>query len=230
MRGLVVGLTGGIACGKSTVARFLKERGARIISADELAHRLLKRGSPVYQTIIATFGERIIGDDGDISRSRLGSLIFQDETARRKLNEITHPVIIRQSLMEAYQYVSGAAESESVQEETRIAVLDAPLLFEAGMQDMVDIVVVVFATEATQITRMLERAKKQGRTIHPEEARRRIAAQLPVAEKARHADIVIENEYLSLSALKKEVDALWEKLQNTHTRKKALDDFENDVV
>lgn len=220
-RGLVVGLTGGIACGKSTVAQFLRELGAKIISADELAHQLLQRESPVFSTIVAQFGRRILDETGNISRPLLGAIIFQDEISREILNAITHPAIVRESLRQAYQHVTKVH-----QKPPQVAVIDAPLLFEADMQAQVDVVVVVAASEKIQIERLLHRSAQQERKLSLTEARERIASQMPLSQKIQRADYVIHNENFGLEELREEVETLWDKLLHYIPEgKKGLDDF-----
>ena len=204
-RGLIVGLTGGIACGKTTVAKLLAERGAGVINLDEIGHKLLLRGNPVYEQIVEAFGVEILDESGDISRSKLGKVVFNASKKLHKLNQITHPPIIKQSLSEAHRLAELGAD--------RIVVIDSPLLIEAGLQDMVDIVVVVISDEATQLERIIKRSIEQKRPFKEEDAMARIRSQMPLADKIKYADFIVNNND-SLIELEKEVMRLWECLKN----------------
>jgi len=142
-RGLIVGLTGGIACGKTTVAELLAQHGADVIDLDKIGHRLLKKGSTVFDQIVKAFGKEILDESGDISRAELGKIVFHDSGCRLRLNQITHPAIIEQSWAEAQRLAAL--------EEEKIVIIDSPLLIEAGMQDIVDIVVVVISDKKKTI-------------------------------------------------------------------------------
>ena len=203
-RGTIVGITGGIACGKTTVSDLLAEKGAIPINADEIGHQLLMADSPVIDALTDAFGEHILEASGDVSRKKLGAIVFKDKTARERLNSILHPLIIQRSRAHARQLVT--------EDPTRIVLLDAPLLIEAGAYDTVDLIVVVTASPETQLRRTLERSTAQGRPLTETEVQARIDAQMPVTEKVKYADVVIENEG-TLEALLKQVDALWERLQ-----------------
>ena len=205
-RGIIVGITGGIACGKTTVSELLTEKGAIPINADEIGHQLLKADSPVIDELIDAFGQDIFDASGDVSRKKLGAIVFKDKDARERLNSILHPLIIERSRGQARQLV--------VEDPTCVVLLDAPLLIEAGAYDTVDLIVVVTASPETQLRRTLERSIAQGRPLTEAEVQARIDAQMPVSEKVKYADVVIENEG-RLEELCMQVDALWERLQ-TH--------------
>lgn len=202
--GIIVGITGGIACGKTTVSKRLADKGAIPINADEIGHQLLKSGSPVIDELIDTFGPDILEESGDVSRDKLGSIVFKDEDARKKLNNILHPIIIERSRSEARLLVSDNPRC--------VVLLDAPLLIEAGAYDSVDLIVVVSTSEETQLDRIIKRSHLLNRPISPEEAQARIDSQMPVSEKVKYADIVIVNEG-NLNELNDQVDDLWEKIQ-----------------
>ena len=206
-RGTIVGITGGIACGKTTVSELLTAKGAIPINADEIGHQLLKADSPVINELTDAFGHDILDASGDVSRKKLGAIVFKDKTARERLNSILHPLIIQRSRAHARQIVT--------QDPTCIVLLDAPLLIEAGAYNTVDLIVVVTASPETQLRRTLERSVSQGRPLTEAEAQARIDAQMPVSEKVKYADVVIENEG-TLEGLHKQVDQLWERLQTTH--------------
>ena len=204
-RGTIVGITGGIACGKTTVSELLTEKGAIPINADEIGHQLLKADSPVIGELTDAFGDDILEASGDVSRKKLGAIVFQDKTARERLNSILHPLIIQRSRAHARQLVT--------KDPTCVVLLDAPLLIEAGAYDTVDLIVVVTASPETQLRRTLERSIAQGRPLTETEVQARIDAQMPVSEKVKYADVVIENEG-TLEELHRQVDELWEKLRN----------------
>ncbi len=203
-RGIIVGITGGIACGKTTVSQLLADKGAIPINADEIGHQLLKADSPVINELTKTFGKNILDETGDVSRKELGAIVFNDKTAREQLNSILHPLIIQRSRSLAQQLV--------LEDPTCAVLLDAPLLIEAGAYESVDMIVVVTSSNETQIHRIIERSNEQNRPLTETEAQARIDSQMPVTEKVKYADVVIENED-SLEALKKQVDVLWNKLQ-----------------
>ena len=210
-RGLIVGLTGGIACGKTTVAKLLAQRGADIIDLDKMGHKLLLKGSPVYDQIVQAFGVEILNESGDISRAKLGKVVFNNDEKLHQLNQITHPTIIEQSLSEAHHLAGLGAE--------RIVVIDSPLLIEAGLQDMVDVVVVVVSDEETQLERITKRSIEQRKPLNEEDAMARIRSQMPLTAKIKYADFVVQNDK-SWIELDKGVIRLWEYLKKM---KKKLD-------
>ena len=130
-----MGVTGGIASGKSTVSRLLAEKGAFTINLDEMGHELLKRGSPVMDKLIEAFGTGILDSSGDVSRQKLGAIVFNDVAARERLNAIMHPPIVRRSQSEAHRLVAEDADC--------VVVIDIPLLIEGGRHHLVDVIVVV---------------------------------------------------------------------------------------
>ena len=203
-RGIIVGITGGIACGKTTVSDLLAEKGAIPINADEIGHQLLKADSPVINLLTEAFGREILEETGDVSRKKLGAIVFNDKAARKRLNSILHPLIIQRSRARARQLVSEDPHC--------IVLLDAPLLIEAGAYDTVDLIVVVTASAKTQLKRTLERSIAQGRPLTESEVQARIDAQMPLTEKVKYADVVIENEGTPVE-LQRQVDTLWEELQ-----------------
>jgi dephospho-CoA kinase len=177
---LLVGLTGGIATGKSTVSAMFAHRGARVIDADVLAREVVAPGQPPYSQIVKEFGSEILQEDGHLDRKRLGSIVFRDPTMRKRLEEITHPAIRRRQ-----ERILAALEEEAFE---GIVIWDAALLIESGSQKTMDRVVVVVTDPATELARLMARDG-----IPEEEARRRIASQMPIALKARLADYVIDN-------------------------------------
>lgn len=203
-RGIIVGITGGIACGKTTVSKLLAEKGAIQINADEIGHQLLKSDSPVIDELVEAFGAEILDELGDVSRKKLAAIVFNDKSAREQLNAILHPLIIQRSRSRANQLVQD--------DPTCVVLLDAPLLIEAGAYDSVDLIVVISASNKTQLQRIIERSQEQNRPLTENEAQARIDSQMPLSEKVKYADVVIENEG-SLEELQKQVNTLWDKLQ-----------------
>jgi dephospho-CoA kinase len=176
----VIGLTGGIASGKSSVAALLAQQGAAVVDADQLAREVVAPGSEGLREITAAFGEHLLNADGGLDRDALGALVFRDPTVREALQRITHPRI-------------GALSAQRVQEHQRGDALyilyDAPLLVEVGAHRGMDALIVVAASTDHQVARAKER-----NGLDEGEARRRIAAQLPLHEKTAVADYVIAND------------------------------------
>ncbi|ERI08623.1 dephospho-CoA kinase [Aneurinibacillus aneurinilyticus] len=190
---MVIGLTGGIACGKSTVSRMLAERDARIIDADMIAREVVRPGEEAWSLVVERFGRDILLANDELDRTKLGSLVFSDEQARLDLNAIVHPAIrgrMRQLIKEAQE------------EKIALIVLDIPLLYESKLEYMVEKVVVVYCTANLQLERLMER-----NGFDEEEARRRIASQLSIEDKRLWADYVIDNNG-TLSETEQQVDEL----------------------
>jgi dephospho-CoA kinase len=175
----VVGLTGGIASGKSTVARMFEEAGVPVICTDELAHEVVKAGSRALREIESAFGPDVIGRDGELDRSAMAGAVFQDESKRKVLESIIHPRIAEE--MERRKL-------ELAQTGHGMVVVDVPLLYEVGWEKMCDAVVVVFAKPSDQERRLTDRDG-----LSPEGVRFRIGAQASIEEKAKAADYVIDN-------------------------------------
>lgn len=196
---LNVGLTGGIASGKSTVARMLVEKGAILIDFDELAHALEMPGGRVWQEIVEHFGEGILLPDRRIDRIKLGTIVFSDPQKREVLNRIVHPAVFA-------EWQKRLREIEKAGKDA-IVLSDIPLLIEAGLKPMVDLVLLVHIPPEEQIQRLMER---NGFTRG--EAERRVAAQMSIDEKVRYADILISNEG-TRENMGMVVDEVWEKLK-----------------
>ena len=177
---LLVGLTGGIATGKSTVSAMFAHRGARVIDADVLAREVVLPGQPAYAQIVREFGREVLQEDGQLDRKRLGAIVFSDPAKRKRLEEITHPAIRARQ-----QRILSVLEEEGYES---IVIWDAALLIESGGQKGMDRVVVVVTDPATEIERLVARDQ-----IPEEEARHRVANQMPISVKARFADYVIDN-------------------------------------
>lgn len=175
---LRVGLTGGIASGKSTVAAILREQGCAIIEADLLAHEYLKPGNPVAAEVVREFGPQILDASGEISRARLGKIVFGDQQKLARLNAITHPRVLRE--------ISRRLDEVSRSGGPRVAVVVAALHIEAGYHKNFDRLVVAWCRPEQQIERLLERG------LTREQAAQRIASQMPIDEKRRFADDVID--------------------------------------
>lgn len=199
-RGLIAGITGGIACGKSTVSKMLEKLGAISIDVDAIGHKLLKKGNPEYDKIVEMFGENILDKSGEISRNELGKIVFSCPEKRKKLNLIMHPPMIKRTMRKA----RALAESDS----QAIVLLDSPLLIEADLHKSVDAVVVVICSESIQVKRIVNRSIKRGRKLSVDEALTRIKSQMPIEEKVKYADFVMENNG-DLDELKKKVERLW---------------------
>ncbi len=174
----LVGLTGGIATGKSTFAAALRKLGVPVIDADQLARRVVEPGTPALAAIAALF-PGVVGADGRLDRKALGALIFGDEAARRRLEAITHPAIRAATVAETAR-LEAAGEA--------LVFYDTPLLYEAGLDGTMSLVVVVWAPRQAQLRRLAARDRL---TVTQAEAR--LAAQWPIDEKAARADVVVEN-------------------------------------
>ena len=193
----VIGLTGGIGSGKSTVSRFLAELGAVIIDADKVGHDTLKN-SQIRQEIIGAFGKQVLSPDGDVDRGRLGKLVFSDAEALGRLNRIMHARMhdIIKAQLEGYRK-QGVA----------VAVLEAPLLVEAGWASTIDEVWVTVAPESAVLERLRRRSE-----LSEAESMARVRSQISSEERVKHADVIIDNGG-SLNELKATVKALWRSLQ-----------------
>lgn len=178
-RTITLGITGGIACGKSEVGRILGEMGFAVCDADRVAHDLMDKGTPVFQQIIDHFGDEVLTEDGRISRPDLGKIVFKDSSRLQLLNALVHPAV--RQVLEKWMTVQKNKNRSS-------AVL-LPLLFESAMDDLGwDAVVCVSSAEQT----VFQRLEKRG--LSPEEAEQRVLSQMPLAEKESRADVVIQNQ------------------------------------
>jgi len=195
-----VGLTGGIACGKSTVAQILVQKGALLLDADQLAREAVKPGEPAWKEITAWLGEGVLMRDGSLDRRKIANLVFNNEPALQRLNQIVHPRV-----MELFQVRSREL---SERYPGKIQIWDIPLLFEAGYRGYVDFIVVVASSREVQIKRLAERNR-----LSREEALNRINAQQDLQAKINAADYVIYNND-TMETLEKQVNLLWEKLES----------------
>ncbi|MCG3086147.1 dephospho-CoA kinase [Anoxybacillus kestanbolensis] len=176
---LTIGLTGGIASGKSTVAAMFRDLHIPVIDADEIAHRVTAIDGEAYQLIVETFGSEILDSNGAIDRRKLGAIVFHDEQKRKQLNAIVHPLVRKHMLQQKEQYARKGEKA---------VVLDIPLLFESNLEHLVDRILVVYVDEQIQLRRLCER---NGFSF--EEAWARIKSQMPLEQKRKKADAVIDN-------------------------------------
>lgn len=191
----IIGLTGGIASGKSTVAKLLESHGAVIIDADQLAREVVALEEPAYNDIVAAFGKGILNEDRTINRTALGKIVFSDPEARRRLESITHPAIGKRAEERLAELKMAG---------THVVIYMAPLLIEAGATSRVDEIWVVYVDREVQVKRVMERDN-----ITREEALQKITAQMPMEEKQLYGSVVIDNRG-SLDQLEKLVMELWE--------------------
>lgn len=196
----VIGITGGIATGKSTVLRLFGEFGAQTLSADDLAREVLARDGSAYHQTVEHFGDSILRPDGEIDRQALAAIVFADPDARAHINRITHPQIISamQQAIDSFRKKPPAPDA--------VLALEIPLLVECGLESMVDKVVVVATEQAMQQSRLTYRSG-----LSAEDVERRIAAQMPIERKAEHADFVIWNNS-SMEDLRRSCSALWHEI------------------
>lgn len=176
---IVVGLTGGVATGKSTVAKMFKQRGAIVIDADELAREVVKPDKPAWRQVVKMFGKTVLNPDRTLNRRELGAVVFGNRTKLRQLEHIIHPRVAR----EQARLTKQAAQKDP----HAVVIYDVPLLFEVGIDKRVDTIIVVTADHETQIARL---KKRNG--LSRTEALRRMRNQMPMALKARKADFVLD--------------------------------------
>jgi dephospho-CoA kinase len=176
----LVGLTGGIASGKSTFAAALRELGAPVLDADALARQAVRRGTPALEEVVRAFGPEVLGADGELDRPRMAARVFSDPSARARLEAVVHPAVRRAVAAETARLAAAGQD---------LAFYDVPLLYETGLDAGLECVVVVYAPPEVQRSRL---ASRDG--IGPEEASARLAAQMPIEEKARRADVLVVND------------------------------------
>lgn len=193
------GLTGGIASGKTTVARFLEARGARVIDADRIGHDLLLKSSPVHHRVVAQFGREILKPGGEIDRARLGSIVFADPRRLSELTSIVHPTLIART--------EDLAKELRARHPREVILVDAALIYEAGVADRFAKILVAWCRPEQQIERLLA---KTG--LSRQDALRRIASQIPAEEKRHRADYVIDCSG-SLEETRAQVEALYPELE-----------------
>ncbi|MCH7926828.1 MAG: dephospho-CoA kinase [Candidatus Dadabacteria bacterium] len=194
----IIGLTGNIACGKSTVAAIFKELGATLIDADKVARDIVGKGNPALGKIINHFGNEILNKDGTLNREKLGSKVFNDKNQRQILNDITHPEIFKEinNLIEKYR-----------EEGQKIVIIEAALIIEREkLKKIIDKLIVVSASKDIQIKRLKDRDG-----FSKEQAILRINSQIPTEEKIKHADFVIHNDS-DIKKITKQVETIWKGL------------------
>lgn len=199
---LVVGLTGGIASGKSTVANMFKEMGIEVIDADVEAREAVEIGEEAYEQIVTYFGKGILNADHTINRSKLGEIIFNDSVKRQKLNEIVHPDVRRRM---------NEKKEAAILRGDQVVVLDIPLLFESGLKHMVNVVLLVYVEKDVQLQRLMDR-----NLLTKEEALARIQSQMPIEDKRKLADKVINNNGTIENTKKQLIELLadWKTITN----------------
>jgi len=203
---LIVGLTGGVASGKTAVSQVLKEEGAYIIDADQIARELVQPQKPAWNELIKAFGQEILQEDGSIQRKKLADKVFVDPKQRKLLNQILHPRIKEE--------MDRRAKEIGEKDPQAIVVIDAPLMVELGDHREMDKLIVVTSTQTQQI----ERLKDRDRT-NTEEALRIVSSQMPLEEKLKFADYVIRNEG-SMEETKKRAKEVYQELKKVALEKK----------
>lgn len=190
-----IGLTGGIACGKSTVASLLVKRGANLVDADQIARDVVLPGSPVLAQVAERFGREILFEDGSLNRKKLGGMIFNDEAARKQLEGLLHPPI-RASMRDQM------ARFELLQPD-KLVVVDVPLLYESNLSSMFEQVMLVYIPSELQLKRLMARD-----SITQDQAEKRLQSQMPIESKRSLADIIIDNSG-TLEETEKQLDEFW---------------------
>jgi len=188
----VIGLTGGFGTGKTYVASLFRRLGARIIDADAIAHKVIRKGSGAYKKTVKAFGKRVLSKNGEIDRGKLANVVFDDRRLLKKLEKIIHPEVIKVIKEDIRKSGNDA-----------VIVIDAPLLIEAGLARTVDKLVVVTCSREAEIKRCRKKFRAE-----KEEILKRIRRQIPIQKKKRMADFIIDNS-LTRSATKRQVQKLW---------------------
>jgi len=191
-----LGLTGGIASGKSAVAAMFVELGARLIDTDVIAREAVAKGSPGLKSVVEAFGQEVLDSDGELDRRRLREQIFSDQKAREKLNAIVHPAVAKQ--------VQAEFERISQEDPGAVALVDVPLLYETDTDKRYDAIVVVYAPPQVQMQRLMERDG-----VSREAAEQSLKAQMPLEEKRKKAQFVVDNSG-TLQETRNQVKAVWQ--------------------
>ncbi|AIQ73474.1 MULTISPECIES: dephospho-CoA kinase [Paenibacillus] len=195
---MIIGLTGGIASGKSTVSALLVNKGARLVDADVIAREVMLPGHEVLAAAAKQFGKEILFPDGTLNRAKLGEIVFQDPVALQTLNNLTHPAI--------RQEIKNRMYSMEQEEPKRLIIVDIPLLFESGLESLFHEIVVVYVPREVQITRLMERNR-----LSLEEAEARLNAQMDIEQKRNKADYIIDNSG-DLAYTEQQVAVFWDRL------------------
>lgn len=206
MKVLIVGLTGGIVSGKSTVARMFRQLGADIIDADNIARAIVQPGEKAWKNIVHYFGKEILKDNQEINRKELARIVFTDKEKLEKLNKITHPEIVA-IIKNKIEEMRSKDSSDGT-----ICIVEVPLLFEANLEGMMDKIIVVYLNREEQIKRLLIR-----NSLTQEEAINRIDSQIPLEKKLKKADYVIDNG-ASLGHTRIQVKQIWQELRQLLAR------------
>jgi dephospho-CoA kinase len=205
---LIVGLTGGISSGKSTVLRIFKNFACRTIAADEIAHQLTRPGTEVLREIVRKFGQEVLNKNGTLNRKRLAEAIFRDGHKRKSLNAIMHPKIIAEIKRKIREFQKLARRSKlgASGKKRNILLVDIPLLFEVKLEYLVDKIILVYVPQKIQIERL-----QRDDNLTLKEAKARISAQIPLYKKKKYADYIINGD-LDSASLQKQVESVWKEL------------------
>ncbi|BBI34920.1 dephospho-CoA kinase [Cohnella abietis] len=190
-----IGLTGGIATGKSTVAKLLIKQGAILIDLDAIAREVVEPGQPALLAIAARFGQAVLQENGSLDRKKLGTIVFTNTAERKALEAITHPAI-RAVMRDRMAYHAEKSSS-------KLVVVDVPLLYESGLESYFEQIMVVYVPRTEQLQRLIERDK-----LTTDEAQRRLDAQMDIEEKRLRADILIDNSG-SLVSTEQQIERYW---------------------
>lgn len=195
---MIMGLTGGIASGKSTVSALLVEKGARLVDADAIAREVMLPGHEVLASVAAYFGSGVLLPDGTLNRAKLGDIVFRDPEALKALNGLTHPAIrrITRERMEAFER----------EDSSRLVAVDIPLLYESGQEEMFERILVVYAPREVQLERLIKRSG-----LTKEQAEARLDSQMDIEVKKAKADYVIDNSG-EPGETRRQIDDLWDRL------------------
>jgi len=204
---ILLGVTGGIASGKSTVAQMLQQLGAPLIDFDALSRVVVQPGKPAWKEIVAYFGEQFLREDKSLDRKKLSEIVFRDPEKRKKLESFVHPKILEEFI--------GLVKEYTAKDPSIIIQAIVPLLFEVNLQSLFHKVLLVYIPEEMQIERLIERD-----SISRETAINILRAQLPIEEKKRLADFIVDNSG-SLEETKRQVKEIWEKLKEIQEARKA---------
>lgn len=191
---MIVGLTGGIACGKSTVANMFRELGCPIVDADQVAREVVEPGTIGLKRLLERFGEDVLRDDGTLDRKELGKIVFHNKKALAELNAILHPLISERM---------NEKKEEALKLNPPFVIMDIPLLYELNREGLVEVILVVYVPAAVQLERLIQRDQ-----FTMEEANLRIASQMDIEEKKKRADYVIDN-LGTLESTRKQVEEIY---------------------
>lgn len=197
---MIVGLTGGIVSGKSTVAKMFRDLGTKIIDADKLGHKVILPHKPAWEKIVKLFGKELLREDLSIDRKKLGEIVFGDQRLLKKLNEITHPEIIK-LIKEEIKLIKKKKDKKE-----DILIIDAALIYEAKIDNLMDKIIVVYVEEDEQIKRLKKRDN-----LSAEKALKRIKSQMSINKKIKFADYIIDNSN-SLDKTREQVEKIWQDL------------------